>query len=304
MPKRSDASRNGTWQVQQAFPISKYPPADGAWFALTEKLNGIRATMLNGVLYARSGNPFCGMEHITNAMRKMSAGIVWDGELVLAHRRELGLSDNEAFRKAAGIANSNAASKTQLCFMVFDSLPADEFLAGRSSKTYRERRSEMDMWFRYAQIDPGIAQLVPVLYEGTDQSMIRNLLDRMIREDKEGLMLNLDVPYECRRHRGILKIKRFYTMDLPITGCEEGTGRLSGTLGALILNYKGNELRVGSGFTDEERADLWSRQAGLPGTLCEVKYKEMSRDKKTGAESLQFPIFVSLRTDKSEVSFG
>ena len=126
----------------------------------------------------------------------------------------------------------------------------------------------------------------------------------MVREDKEGLMINTDVPYRRTRHKGILKVKRFYTMDLPIIRCEAGTGRLKGTLGAFVLEYKGNEVKVGSGFTDEQREKFWQKRDDLTGTLCEVKYKEISQDKGTGLESLQFPVFVGLRTDKTEVSYG
>ena len=79
---------------------------------------------------------------------------------------------------------------------------------------------------------------------------------------------------------------------------------MAGTLGALVLDYKGNEVKVGSGFTDEQRATFWQGKNDLPGLLCEVKYKEISSDKNTGAESLQFPVFISIRTDKTEVSFG
>ena len=93
-------------------------------------------------------------------------------------------------------------------------------------------------------------------------------------------------------------------MDLPIIGCEEGSGRLTNRLGALVLDFMGNEVRVGSGFTDEERFWLWKRRESIIGTLCEVKYKEISQDKTTGAESLQFPVFVTLRTDKNEPSYG
>ena len=134
--------------------------------------------------------------------------------------------------------------------------------------------------------------------------MIDTLLEQMVAEDKEGLMLNTDVPYKRSRHKGILKVKRFYTMDLPIEGAEEGTGRLSGTLGALALRYGDNLVYVGSGFTDEQRVEYWNHREELVGTLCEVKYKEISEDKDTGMESLQFPVFVRLREDKSEVSFG
>ena len=42
----------------------------------------------------------------------------------------------------------------------------------------------------------------------------------------------------------------------------------------------------------------------MEGLLCEVKYKEISQDKVTGLESLQFPVFVGIRTDKTEVSYS
>lgn len=89
----------------------------------------------------------------------------------------------------------------------------------------------------------GAVNVLPVLYHGNDQSKISELLEQMVREDKEGLMINTDVPYRRTRHKGILKVKRFYTMDLPIIRCEAGTGRLKGTLGALFLNTKVMRLK-------------------------------------------------------------
>lgn len=146
-------------------------------------------------------------------------------------------------------------------------------------------------------------QVLSPLYQGTDQNKIAEFLDQMVLEDKEGLMANLDTPYKCCRHKGILKIKRFYTMDLLVIRCEEGTGRLAGTLGAIVLDYKGNEVKVGSGFSDEQRAWIWKHSSDVIGYICEVKYKEISEDKSTNLESLQFPVFVSLRTDKDQISY-
>ena len=168
--------------------------------------------------------------------------------------------------------------------------------------TYKARRPALDAVA--GLLSDSHVRVLPVLYMGTDQSKIPELLEQMVKEDKEGLMVNLDVPYKRKRHNGILKVKQFYTMDLPIIECKEGTGRLAGTLGAFILDYQGNPVRVGSGFSDEQRAEFWSRRNELLGTLCEVKYKEVSSDKKTKAHSLQFPIFVMLRTDKNSVSCG
>lgn len=70
------------------------------------------------------------------------------------------------------------------------------------------------------------------------------------------------------------------------------------------MEYKNNIVKVGSGFTDEQRTEFWNNRENVIGEICEVKYKEISRDKNTGFESLQFPVFVRLRTDKNEVSYG
>ena len=290
------------WEVQQAFPIDKYPVKVGTEFWLTQKLNGVRATFYNGQLIARSGLPFQGLEHITKDINFVSvAGFVLDGELILKDNGSL--SDNEAFRKVTGIINSDSVDKTEVCFRVFDAIPLNDFESANPTTKYSVRRTILDELEKQLNKD-GIktTTILGVLYHGNDLSMIDKFLDQMVAEDKEGLMLNKDVPYRRKRHKGILKIKRFYTMDLPIVRCEEGTGRLQGTLGAFVLNYKGNEVKVGSGFSDEQRMVFWQHRKELEGTLCEVKYKEISSDKNTGLQSLQFPVFVTLRTDKTEMS--
>ena len=42
----------------------------------------------------------------------------------------------------------------------------------------------------------------------------------------------------------------------------------------------------------------------IEGAIIEVKYKEITKDKKTGLESLQFPVFVGIRNDKIEPSYN
>lgn len=291
------------WEVQQAYPVDKYPLKTGTEFWLTQKLNGARATLYEGQLLARSGMPYKGLEHITEALSWLRvAGFVADGELTL--RDKGSLSDNEAFRVATGVLNSDSVNKTVICYTIFDMIPIRDFDSPTPQTTYRYRREILNQFAQRIGDADGAVKVLPVLYHGNDQSKIDELLEQMVREDKEGLMINTDVPYRRTRHKGILKVKRFYTMDLPIIRCEEGTGRLEGTLGAFVLKYKGNEVKVGSGFTDEQREYFWKNKDNLAEILCEVKYKEISQDKGTGLESLQFPVFMGLRTDKTEVSYG
>ena len=267
------------WEVQQAYQLEKYPIKENTEFWLTQKLNGVRATYYKGKLIARSGVPYEGLNHIIRVLDNYPGDVVFDGELTLKNKGKL--SDNEAFRTSTGILNSDAESKPEIKYTIFDMIKTSDFEDGRDGENYSSRRKALDKSSDYLNSKMGEVEVLPVLYHGTDQTQIEKLLDKMVKEDKEGLMLNLDCPYKRSRHRGILKIKRFYTMDLEIVGYEEGSGKLAETLGALIVKYKNNEVKVGTGFSDDQRSEFWSKKEDLIGKICEVKYKEVSSDKNT-----------------------
>jgi DNA ligase-1 len=293
------------WEVQQSYSLEKSPLKGNEWFSLSEKLNGVRGTFFEGKIISRQGKEFSGLEHITGDIVKLfpdAESWVIDGELVRVNTE--GLSDNENFRIGTGLLSQDEGDKSSMQFVVFDLLPKSEFTQGESLKTYKDRLNLLRELEKKI-IGQGITAVttVKVLYSGDDDSMIDVLLDKMVDEDKEGLMLNRDSKYACKRHNGILKVKRFYTVDLVVTAVEEGSGRLAGKLGAFVVDYKGNALNVGSGMTDRQRDDFWDFRDNLIGRVIEVKYKEESSDKKTGQYSLQFPIFVSLREEGKEESY-
>ena len=73
------------------------------------------------------------------------------------------------------------------------------------------------------------------------------------------------------------------------------------------MRYKnGNVVKVGSGFTDELRAEIWNNQGKYIDGICGISYFETSMattgpDK--GKESLRFPVFKDFRFDKTEADF-
>ena len=293
------------WEVQQGYNIEKAPLKEGEWFSLSEKLNGVRGTFYDGKIFSRQGKEFTGLEHITSDIGKLfdiPNDWVIDGELV--RRNTDGISDNENFRIGTGLLSQDDADKSGMQFVVFDLLPKTEFIDNESKLTYRERLNVIKQ-LKDRISKSGIVNItvVEILYTGEDASKIDFYLDKMVELDKEGLMLNRDSKYYRKRHNGILKVKRFYTVDLKITGLEEGSGRNAGRLGAFVVDYKGNALNVGSGFSDEQRDEFWNLGNVLIDRVIEVKYKEESQDKKTGFFSLQFPIFVMLREVGKEASY-
>jgi DNA ligase-1 len=147
-------------------------------------------------------------------------------------------------------------------------------------------------------------ELLPLLYVGEDTSKILEILEEEVANGEEGIMINdYNAPYEFKRTNSLLKCKKMDTLDLEVIGFEEGSGRLAGTLGAVLVRYKNNNtVKVGSGFSDSMRSEIWANQSDWLGAIIECQYFEETRNA-DGGESLRFPVFKSRRTDKLEADF-
>lgn len=292
------------WEVQQGYPIDKYKFRKGELIFASRKLNGSRGTYFKGDIISRQAQKFEGLDHIIKDIEKIiGTNYAVDGELI---RRNIdGLTDGQNFRETISILNSDGNDKSLIKFVIFDIVPIDEFERDACTENYSVRKKRLlDLKNKIQKNDTQNIEVVQMVYEGTDVNDVYDWLDYAVKHDWEGLVVNRQVPYRRTRHNGCLKVKRFYTVDLRITAIEEGQNRLVGTMGALVVDYKGNELRVGSGFDDATRAAVWANPDNYIGKIVEVKFKEKSCDKKTGLESLQFPTFVRFRDDKNEVSYG
>lgn len=293
-------------EVQLGSGRDKLRLKDNEVFFLTQKLNGVRCTYVNGKLISRQGTEFTGLNHIVDAIHKAeekygNQNMVLDGELI--HKNDGTLSDNDNFRLGTGIINAKEGDKSSIMFIVFDILPYDDFVEGKSKANYSLRRAWLDTLSGIFNGITGYIEVVPLLYSGVDQSRIDGWLSFADSHGWEGIMLNKEAPYECKRTTNLIKIKSFKFSDLRIIGYEEGDGKYKGMLGAVIVDYKGNNVNVGSGFDETERVELWKNPDGLIGKIAAIKYKEVSKNKDTGLESLQFPVWNGLREDKNEVNY-
>ena len=292
------------WEVQQGYPIDKYKFKKGELIFASRKLNGVRGTYFRGNIISRQAQKFKGLDHIVKDIEGIiGTDYAVDGELI--RKNVDGLTDGQNFRETISIINSDGNDKSLIKFVVFDIVPVDEFEKDACTEKYSVRKKRLlDLKNKIQKNGTQNIEVVQMVYEGTDVNDVYDWLDYAVKHDWEGLVVNRQVPYRRTRHNGCLKVKRFYTVDLRITAIEEGQNRLAGTMGALVVDYKGNELRVGSGFDDATRAAVWENPDNYIGKIVEVKFKEKSCDKKTGLESLQFPTFVRFRDDKNEVSYG
>lgn len=293
-----------TFDVMLGTPIDKVKLKGDEWISISRKLNGTRCAFVGDKCMTRQGKEYKGLDHIINDLQKLvGENMFVDGELI--YKNVEGLSDSEAFQKGTGIAMSKENDKTELKFVVFDMFPLEQFWQGKSDFTYNYRKN-----YYLKELNREIVRLfiknievVPMCYEGIDHTEIWKWLDYAEANDWEGIMINLDTPYECKRTKNLIKVKKFFSCDILCTGVEEGSGRNKGTLGALVCNYKGFPVNVGSGFSDEARKRIWQQPEEVIDKIITVKYKEETKNK-DGGISIQFPVFEAVRFDKTEPSYN
>ena len=294
-----------TFDVQLANKYFDKPEyVEGKEFAITTKIDGGRIIAIkeNGSVsfFTRAGQRYEGLVDLEKEMLdRIPDNFVLDGEITLLDYKNYDSKD--AYKQAMKITRADG-EKHGVKMLVFDGMPVADWKAQCCPLSWSARRKALEIIFNkdtYVYFE-----LLPVLYQGTDTSKITELLDAEIARKQEGVMINIcDAKYDFKRTNSLLKVKKMNTLDLQIIGFEEGSGRLTGTLGAILVRYKdGNVVKVGSGFTDWLREEIWKNQGKYLDTICEISYFEETTNA-DGGKSLRFPIFKDFRTDKLEADF-
>lgn len=294
-----------TFDVQLAQKFFEKPErVIGKRFAVTTKIDGGRIIALkeNGMVtfYTRAGQKYEGLVDLEREMQDLIPDdTCLDGEITILDNK--GIPSKEAYKKAMKITRSDG-EKHGLKMLVFDAMTAEEFKNQNCKYDYVTRRADAELMLTAHQFT--FFELLPILYVGDDTARILELLDEAIANQEEGVMINIcDAKYEFGRTWNLMKVKKMNTLDLEIVGFEEGSGRLSGTLGAIHVRYKnGNLVKVGSGFSDELRDQIWTNKDKYHGAICEISYFEESSNA-VGGVSLRFPIFKDFRPDKLTPDF-
>lgn len=294
-----------TFNVQLAQKFFEKPErVIGKHFVVTTKIDGGRIIAIKDEgqvsFFTRAGQRYEGLVDLEREMMDtLPDGTVLDGEITILENK--GIPSKEAYKRAMKITRSDG-EKHGLKMICFDAMHIDEWKTQTCTHDYTERRLLLQGLM--SSHPHTYFEVLPVLYAGDDTARILELLDDAIANEEEGVMINIsDAKYEFGRTWNLMKVKKMNTLDLEVIGYEEGAGRLAGTLGAILVRYKeGNIVKVGSGFSDELRALIWTEPMDIIGKIVEVQYFEETTNA-DGGLSLRFPVFKDFRPDKLTPDF-
>jgi len=278
---------------------------DDNWYA-SRKLDGVRCLAVTDTegkctLYSRMGKEFTTLNKIKYAIEATGViNYVFDGEICLLD--EDGNEDFQGVMKELRRKDHQIKNPT---FMIFDMIHKTEFDKGKSTDTLSERLHTLRTW-----LGPRYDTKETLRY--LDQSVITNEThfnnwNQMASDNNwEGFMLRKDTEYEGKRSKNLLKVKSFYDAEYEVLGFDvdnhevvrEGKSVSMTMLSQVWIEHKGHLVKVGSGFTQEQRLEYMD--GSIVGKVITVQYFEETNNQEGGI-SLRFPTVKVIHGDKREV---
>lgn len=293
------------WGVQLCgtySPSNTYAGVDSWW--VSPKINGMRGTYKNGQLYSRSGKRWSGpgFNGICKELRELQNSTqfnLFDGELFSVDKRLSFQNLSSLLRASGDVAEaSRIGARQQIIFLIFAGVNTG--LPNYGVADTADMYFKLQHGFDAAAAGWRYLKLLTQITIANKPSKILDACKLFTSDGYEGIVLrHPTIAFNQKRSNHLLKYKLFKEADLTVVGYEIGGGKYAGMLGSLICEgtVEGEKVytKCGSGFSDEQRADMWRNKDALVGRTVNIKYQALTDANFLGTCSFAFPVFMSLK---------
>jgi DNA ligase 1 len=274
---------------------TKYVDFETEEWYLSRKLDGIRCICRkeNGIVtfYSRKGLTFTTLQKVEDEVMKIPGDFVFDGEICIVDE-----DGNEDFTAIMKEYKKKDHTIQNPMYIVFDMLTLEEFDTEGvgATRLLSERYEAAEIALSTPGVSANVIKYLEQL-EATDENFAK--MATIVKEnDWEGSMLRANAPYEGKRSKRLLKVKKFFDAEYEIVGTvndmmrwvEDGVEREYECLAKAVILHKGYEVGVGTGWSKEERIYYHQHPEELIGKIMTTQYFEETTNQKGGI-SLRFP---------------
>ena len=266
------------------------------WFA-SHKLDGVRCLAIvdeNGTcnFFSRQGKIFETLDVLKKEIESLNlCNMVFDGEVCVVD--DNGVEDFQGIMKE--IKRKDHTIKNPK-YKVFDYLMLDEFDNQKSERKLSDRLTCFNMIYDFSKKE---LKCIDVLAQWAVKSEehFQELAELATKNNWEGLILRKDCEYKGKRSNDLLKVKKFFDEEYVVKSIETSTHRIivggleveEEMLSNVVIQHKGCNVGVGSGFDQSERRKYFNNPELIIGKTITVQYFEETLNQ-DGCHSLRFPV--------------
>ena len=263
------------------------------WF-VSRKLDGVRClTVIDASgepkFFSRQGKEFLTLDHLKLDIKALGLkNTVLDGEVCIVDE-----NGNEDFAGIIKEIKRKDHTIVKPYYWMFDMLSMEDFNSKTSEITFGQRITDLlDL-----SLGKGLTLIGVLPQEICNDQIFSAMMAQSKANGWEGLMLRKDAAYKGKRSDEILKVKQMFDDEYIVVDLENDVHRVivDGAeveelmLKNVIIEHKGNQVRVGSGFSHEQRRHYFENPNEILGKQITVQYFEESQSK-SGEYSLRFPV--------------
>ena len=275
----------------------KYEPKNVKWedeWYVSRKLDGVRCiAVVDSVgcttFYSRTGKVFSTLRVVADGIASLGiTNRVFDGELCLVD--ENGVEDFQGVMKQLNKKDHTIPNPS---YKIFDCLSIAEFNTGSSFSKLITRYNHLKVL-----MSDNTCPCLSVLgmEKIRDDEHFAEWTKRADDYGWEGVMLRKDTTYKGKRSKDLLKVKKFFDAEYKVIDVEMGPFRYvkngaeceERMLSAVYIEHKGYSVKVGSGFSIEQRQEFYKNPERIIGATLTVQYFEETHNQQGGI-SLRFP---------------
>ncbi len=247
----------------------------------------------DATFYSRTGKEFDTLDIVRGGIKSLGvSNIVFDGELCLIDD-----DGNEDFQGIMKQLKKKDHTIPNPSYKIFDMISHDEFYSkkGDKNKTYTHRYNNLRQVMKNNS-----CVCLSVLHQEkiTDDDHFAEWTKRSQNYSWEGLILRADESYKGKRSKDLLKYKSFFDDEYTVVDTEMGPFRYvkdgaeceETMLSCVMIQHKGCTVRVGSGFSIEQRQEFYKNPKKILGKIITVQFFSESENQ-DGGLSLRFPTF-------------
>jgi len=257
---------------------------------VSPKLDGYRCLAICSYgqvqLFSRNGTEFENFPSIKETLESLCEDtyFILDGEI---------MSDDFNAMQQTAMSSKSKKSVGDVKYHVFGWIPTNEFNSSSFKMVTKERLENLDLFFEQNPNLTNIVKVTQALVKSVDE--ILELERQYLAQGLEGAMALPNIPYYLgKKSNRLMKFKTMKSMDCKVVGLYEGEGKYAGMMGGLkLIQENGLACDVGSGFTDEDRSNIWNTPSLAVGRIAEIKYQDLSAD-----GVMRFPVILRWRNDK------